>query len=346
MSMRPLATGFALILVLLPSGSCRPADRRRTTRAGRTCSTANRWTAGRRATSTPPAKSTSRTGPIVMDKGKIMTGVVYTRGDFPKMDYEFTLEGKKIDGDDFFCTTTFPVGDSFCSFVVGGWSGRVVGLSSIDSEDASTNETRTNKEFKDDQWYKIRVRVSQKRIEAWIDSEKRGRSGHDGSEDLDPRGVQRLQAVRDRHVSDDGGGAQHSRPAAERSRQEGDRGDETGEEGVTVRRGRTSRGAAAEPPQSTICTCTVSLGPRGFLSPTPGPSRGTRPSRGPRTPRACPPRPTCRPGPGAAAGQRSRCAGPAPSSRRPSARTARPGSTAVDLLLRLLLGVLAGRLPP
>jgi hypothetical protein len=111
-------------------------------------------------------------GVILMEQGKIMTGVTYTKGDFPKMDYEVTLEGKKIAGDDFFCTTTFPVGDSFCSFVVGGWSGTVVGLSSIDSSDASTNETRKDKEFKTDQWYRIRIRVSQKRIEAWIDKEK------------------------------------------------------------------------------------------------------------------------------------------------------------------------------
>jgi Domain of Unknown Function (DUF1080) len=101
-----------------------------------------------------------------------MTGAAYTRGDFPKTDYELVLEGKKIAGNDFFCTTTFPVGDSFCSFVVGGWSGKVVGLSNIDSMDASSNETRTNREFKKDQWYKIRIRVSQKRIEAWIDGEK------------------------------------------------------------------------------------------------------------------------------------------------------------------------------
>ena len=119
-----------------------------------------------------PGKVHVEDGAIVLDKGKHMTGVVYTRGDFPKMDYEFTLEGKKIDGDDFFCTTTFPVGDSFCSFVVGGWSGRVVGLSSIDGEDASSNETRTNKEFKNDQWYKVRVRVGAQRIEAWIDGAK------------------------------------------------------------------------------------------------------------------------------------------------------------------------------
>ena len=111
-------------------------------------------------------------GVVVMDKGKHMTGLVTTRGDFPKSDYELTLEGKRIDGNDFFCTTTFPVGDSFCSFVVGGWSGRTVGLSSVDSEDASANETSKSKEFKSDQWYKVRIRVSAKRIEAWIDAEK------------------------------------------------------------------------------------------------------------------------------------------------------------------------------
>jgi len=119
-----------------------------------------------------PGKVHVKDGAIVMEKGKIMTGITYNRTDFPKMDYKVTLEGKKIAGNDFFCTTTFPVGDSFCSLVVGGWGGPVVGLSSIDSEDASTNETRKDKEFKANQWYRIRVRVSKKRIEAWIDSDK------------------------------------------------------------------------------------------------------------------------------------------------------------------------------
>ena len=109
---------------------------------------------------------------LVLEQGKQMTGITYGRNDFPKMDYEVTLEGKRIAGDDFFCTTTFPVGDAFCSLVVGGWSGPVVGLSSIDSEDASMNETRKDMKFKKDQWYKVRIRVSNNRIEAWIDSEK------------------------------------------------------------------------------------------------------------------------------------------------------------------------------
>ena len=34
-------------------------------------------------------------GAIVMERGDQMTGVTYTRGDFPKMNYEVTLEGKK-----------------------------------------------------------------------------------------------------------------------------------------------------------------------------------------------------------------------------------------------------------
>ncbi len=111
-------------------------------------------------------------GAIVLEEGKQMTGITYVRGDFPTMDYEVTLEGKRIAGDDFFCTTTFPVGDSFCSFVVGGWGGKTVGLSSIDFEDASRNETNKSKEFKTGQWYRLRIRVTKKKIEAWIDREK------------------------------------------------------------------------------------------------------------------------------------------------------------------------------
>ncbi len=107
-------------------------------------------------------------GAIVLQKGNRMTGITYTKGDFPKMNYEVTLEAKKVDGDDFFATTTFPVADSFCSLVVGGWGGQVVGLSSVDGVDASENETNTTKEFDKGKWYKIRIRVTAERIQAWI----------------------------------------------------------------------------------------------------------------------------------------------------------------------------------
>lgn len=111
-------------------------------------------------------------GAVVMEKGSELSGAVYTRGDFPKTDYEVVLEGKKTAGNDFFCTTTFPVGDSFCSLVVGGWGGDTVGLSSINGSDASENETNSSREFKTDKWYRVRVRVTKNRIEAWIDDDK------------------------------------------------------------------------------------------------------------------------------------------------------------------------------
>jgi hypothetical protein len=119
-----------------------------------------------------PGKVHVKDSDIVLERGKRMTGVTYTRGDFPKMDYEVTLEAKKIDGNDFFCTTTFPVGTSHCSLVVGGWRNTVVGLSTVDDEDASLNETRKDMSFKSGQWYRVRIRVTKARIEAWIDKVK------------------------------------------------------------------------------------------------------------------------------------------------------------------------------
>jgi Domain of Unknown Function (DUF1080) len=119
-------------------------------------------------------------GAIVLPKGEKMTGITYDKKDFPKTDYEVVLEGKRVDGGDFFCTTTFPVGDSFCSLVVGGWGGRVTGLSSINGSDASENETTGNMDFKNGEWYKLRIRVSAKKIEAWI--------GNEQVVDLEPKG--------------------------------------------------------------------------------------------------------------------------------------------------------------
>jgi hypothetical protein len=110
-------------------------------------------------------------GAVVMEMGNNMTGIAWT-GPLPTMDYEISLEGKRIDGSDFFCTTTFPVGKDPCSLVVGGWGGSLVGLSSIDGYDASENPTTATKDFKNDRWYRILIRVTKKKIEAWIDDTK------------------------------------------------------------------------------------------------------------------------------------------------------------------------------
>jgi hypothetical protein len=111
-------------------------------------------------------------GAVVLERGSDMTGITYARVDFPKTDYEVTLEARRLAGNDFFCTTTFPVGDSHCSLVVGGWGGTTVGLSSIDGRDASENQTRTLKTFERNRWYRVRIRVTGDRIQAWIDDAK------------------------------------------------------------------------------------------------------------------------------------------------------------------------------
>lgn len=110
-------------------------------------------------------------GAILIAMGDSMSGITYT-GEVPKIDYEIALEAKRTQGNDFFATTTFPVGDTHASFVVGGWGGTVVGISSIDHFDASENPTTKFLSFKDNQWYKLRIRVTQQKIECWIDDEQ------------------------------------------------------------------------------------------------------------------------------------------------------------------------------
>lgn len=110
-------------------------------------------------------------GRILLEVGNDLTGVTWT-GKYPKWNYEIALEAMRVDGRDFFCGLTFPVGESFCSLIVGGWGGGVVGLSSLDGHDASENETTSYHEFKTNQWYRVRIRVEKGRIQAWIDDER------------------------------------------------------------------------------------------------------------------------------------------------------------------------------
>ena len=112
-------------------------------------------------------------GCIVMDSGDPITAINLPESyDLPTVNYEISYEAMKVEGTDFFGTITFPVGDSFCSMVIGGWAGTVVGLSSIDGVDASENETRSVRKFERNQWYRLRVRVTDESIQGWIDDEQ------------------------------------------------------------------------------------------------------------------------------------------------------------------------------
>ena len=107
-------------------------------------------------------------GVIVLGAGNPMTGITWA-GAFPKSDYEIRFEAVRQAGNDFFASITFPVGDSFATWVLGGWGGDIVGISSIDGWDASDNETRSYFTFEAGRWYVFRVQVTDARIQAWID---------------------------------------------------------------------------------------------------------------------------------------------------------------------------------
>ena len=109
-------------------------------------------------------------GQLILGLGSNLTGV-HTRRKLPKINYEVELEAMRVDGSDFFCGLTFPVMKQHCSLILGGWGGGVCGLSSINFQDASENETTTYRQFEKGKWYKIRLRVAEKEIQAWIGKE-------------------------------------------------------------------------------------------------------------------------------------------------------------------------------
>ncbi len=114
-----------------------------------------------------------RDGPpaIVVGAGERLSGFNWT-GDAPKTNYEISLEALKIEGNDFMCGLTFPVGESHATLILGGWGGPVVGISSIDNSDASENPTTRDLSFVKDRWYAVRLRVTPDRLEAWLDDQK------------------------------------------------------------------------------------------------------------------------------------------------------------------------------
>jgi len=113
-------------------------------------------------------------GAIILERGVTLSGVTWTKSsELPRTNYEIEVEAMKLDGEDFFCGLTFPVGASACTFIVGGWGGMVVGLSNVDGYDASDNDTTMGMEFADNRWYRIRVKVTDEKIEAWIDNEQK-----------------------------------------------------------------------------------------------------------------------------------------------------------------------------
>lgn len=106
-----------------------------------------------------------------INRGDMLSGMAWTNGPV-RMDYEIEWKAMRVDGNDFFAAMSFPVKDSYVTFVPSGWGGSVGGISSVNGHDASENETSTHLPLKDLTWYTFKVRVTEKKIEAWVDDKR------------------------------------------------------------------------------------------------------------------------------------------------------------------------------
>ena len=116
--------------------------------------------------------ATVENGQIKIAMGADLSGINWTNGALPRTNYEISLQAIKLAGSDFFCGLTFPVANSSCSLILGGWGGGIVGLSSLDDADASENDTSRSMAFDTGHRYHIVLRVTPAKIQAWLDDKK------------------------------------------------------------------------------------------------------------------------------------------------------------------------------
>jgi hypothetical protein len=110
-------------------------------------------------------------GVICLGRGIPATGMSWKK-ELPTSNYEITFSGRRMDGNDFFCGLTFPVKEEYCTLILGGWGGRIVGLSNIDGSAAVDNETTQVIEFEKEKWYSVRLRVTDDAIQVWLENKR------------------------------------------------------------------------------------------------------------------------------------------------------------------------------
>jgi hypothetical protein len=108
-------------------------------------------------------------GVIYLERGKPATGISW-KGEFPRSNYQLTLTAQRVEGNDFFCGLTFPVKGEYCTLILGGWGGSIVGLSNINGNSAVENATTQAIEFEQGRWYKIKLTVTDDNITIMLDN--------------------------------------------------------------------------------------------------------------------------------------------------------------------------------
>ena len=133
-----------------------------------------------------------QSGQIILEYTGLHTAIALAH-EFPSDEYELAVDAMRVAGESDFCTIILPVGAQDCCLTIGGWVNTVVGIGFVDGLPAVGNETGRRIGFENGQWYRVRVRVTQPRIEAWVGGEK--------LIDL-PRAGRRIAVWRDRQPCD------------------------------------------------------------------------------------------------------------------------------------------------
>ncbi len=108
-----------------------------------------------------------------MEEGSPMTGLVFSAWEeagLPSTRYAIEYEARRTRGTDFFGALTFPVNESYLTFVPGGWSGATTGLSNIDGLSAIDNPTGSAQRYEQGVWYRFRIEVSKRTVKVWMDA--------------------------------------------------------------------------------------------------------------------------------------------------------------------------------
>ena len=107
-------------------------------------------------------------GAVLLDYGSPLTGLTWT-GAPPSGAYDLELVAARVEGTDFFCGLTFPVGDAHLTLVLGGWGGSLCGLSNLDGDDAANNDSQKLFRFENGRDYRVLLRVRPDVVDVLLD---------------------------------------------------------------------------------------------------------------------------------------------------------------------------------
>lgn len=106
----------------------------------------------------------------VIPQGVPLSGITYL-GEPPIDPFTLEVQATRVYGADFFLGVTFPVNGEHVTLILGGWGGGLCGLSCIDDQDASTNATRTYRDFPNGKRQTVIIEVTSAQIRAFINGE-------------------------------------------------------------------------------------------------------------------------------------------------------------------------------